>query len=80
MFSTYTNRDILSCPLGPVVRHAHRRLAYFGSLVSFLFLLLPGLALAQAPERTPSKEADFKKMETLGWDINPTRAVLIGMI
>ncbi|MYD56673.1 MAG: T9SS type A sorting domain-containing protein [Rhodothermaceae bacterium] len=75
MVSTYNNRDILSCPLGPVVRHAHCRLAYFGSLVSFLFLLLPGLALAQAPERTPSKEADFKKIETLGWETNPTRAV-----
>ena len=75
MVCTYNNRDIRSCPLGPTVRHARRRLAYFGSLVSFLFLLLPGLALAQAPERTPSKEADFKKMGTRGWDINPTRAV-----
>ncbi|MCY3615166.1 MAG: leucine-rich repeat protein [Bacteroidetes bacterium] len=57
-----------------MVRHAHRRLAYFGSLVSLLFLLLPGLAFAQVPERTHSKEADFKKIGTQVWDINPTRA------
>ncbi|MDE2672862.1 MAG: leucine-rich repeat protein [Bacteroidota bacterium] len=58
-----------------MARHAHRRLASFGSLVSFLFLLLPGLVLAQAPERAPSKETEFKKMGTRGWDMNPTRAV-----
>ncbi|MYI84789.1 MAG: leucine-rich repeat domain-containing protein, partial [Rhodothermaceae bacterium] len=75
MVPTYNNRDILSCPLGPVVRHAHRRLAYSGSLVSFVILLLPGLVLAQAPERTSSTEADFKKMATRGRDINSTRAV-----
>ena len=75
MGSTYDNRGILSCPLDPVQRHAHRRLAYFGSLVSFLFLLLPGLVLAHAPERAPSKETDFKKIEARGWDRNPRRAV-----
>ncbi|MXZ04686.1 MAG: leucine-rich repeat domain-containing protein [Rhodothermaceae bacterium] len=75
MVSTCNNLDILSCPLGSVVRYAHRRFAYFSSLVSFLLLLLPGLVLAQAPERTPSKEMDFRKMGTQGWDINPTRAV-----
>ena len=71
--STHNNRGILSCPLGPAVRHAHRRLAYFGCLVSFLFLLLPGLVLAQVPE-PPSEETDSKKLGTRGWDINPTRA------
>ena len=75
MVATHNNRGILSCPLDPVARHAHRRLASFGSLVSFLFLLLPGLVLAQAPERAPSKETEFKKMGTRGWDMNPTRAV-----
>ncbi|MYF64140.1 MAG: leucine-rich repeat domain-containing protein, partial [Rhodothermaceae bacterium] len=75
MISTHNNRGIISCLLDSMVRHAHRRLAYFGFLVSFLFLLLPGLILAQAPERALSTETDFKKMETSGWDINPTRAV-----
>ena len=75
MISTHNNRGIISYLLDSVVRHAHRRLACFGFLVSFLFLLLPGLILAQAPERVPSTETDFKKMETSGWDRNPTRAV-----
>ena len=74
MVSTRNNRGMLSCPLSPVVRHAYFRLAYFGFPVSFLFLLLPGPVLAQIPE-LPSKETDFKKTGTRGWDINSTRAV-----
>ena len=73
MVSTHNSRGILSCPLHPVVSHAHCRLAYFGFLVSFLLLLLPGLVLAQVPE-LPSEEPGFKKTGTRGWDINLTLA------
>ena len=74
MVSTHNSRGILSCPLGPVVRHVHCRLAYFGFLVSFLLLLLPGLVLAQVPE-LPSKAPGFKKTGTREWDTNPPQAV-----
>ena len=74
MVSTRNNRGILSCPLDPLVRHAHCRLVYFGFWSRFCCCFCPGLVFAQVPE-PPSKETDFKKTGTRGWDINSTRAV-----